>query len=375
MKGVREYKTDLLKISKGRSALNTLSDAVKDVNFSYTPDFIQTIATKADIDLNNIPSEQNYITDLKETTLGTGTNFVKNKLEKTTSENSLFSDTKGGLGNFNDLQKILSTVGIMGLLMLLMKFFKLDLSQIETLNDISQIGSGFEKLIPGINVGDLDGVGIPTNIPNLNLPKIPKTDIPIVNNLATAIENNVMSSALSLTGFGLTPNIPFSNPIPKKIDLEQYKPIEYDVPDPFDYKKNVKVQLSENPLSESKIRGNLEGETTTLASGSIRIPMEFSFQYANNTVAGRVKGFSMYGGFIKNDNITLGVVNNTVTGSVSLQFILYRPNQSTIINTTVPVTVSGSLNTTDKLMTIDVTYTDSSNRTLTGTFTGNYTEE
>ncbi len=269
-----EIRTDIsnkgnLTDSECREAFQELNKD-DDGNYTKTDDDYDKEVLKIDNKNINTPTS---VTQVNPTIINKSNTLqnINKAIPPTDKQSDIFSDIIGGLGNFGDLKSLLTDVsGIMGVMGLLSKFFKLDLKQVEKLNDTSEISNtNIEKYIPGVATGALDNIKIPTNFRKPNLPEIPINADDPTKEIANISENKAVISSLKIQECGNTPDIADLNIQPELPKLNEYipaKPKELDIYNPLD---EITSKLPEIPESSSNIIGS--GNFPVLFNGDIQI--------------------------------------------------------------------------------------------------------
>lgn len=305
-KGPREYQESLLQLSTTKQAGEELKTFIEQKNTefengNYTEikeDELSKISDKANINIKEVPSDKKYTDRL------TVPNDIRNGESLLTDLSNIadpFLNSTKGLGTFGDLEKLLSfSGGILNVISLLSKFFKLDLSTIENINDIGGNNTTVNQLAPGTTEQLLDTVMPMKNITIPPFPKITEANENIpgstqANNLATQLKNKHAEKATNVQmNYGKTSNERKMPAFKQEIKLEQYKPIENKLKiggleQLLSYKAQ-KIEGAENKAMESKIEGSLNLmnpiQSGQIVASSMALTLNLTFNKTNKTLKG-----------------------------------------------------------------------------------------
>lgn len=281
-KGPIKYQEKIVENSKKIKSTMSLNKLAKDKNYNYDVlgDSNTTITDSeiqecvGDMDITNISNTNEYTNDTQLDSNITQ-NIVSNNIENNnnllnniTKTSDPFVDSPKGLGTFGDLEKLLSfTGGINNIINLLSKFFNLDLSVIENINDIGgSISSGvsvINQLVPGSTSNLLDSKVPKNSFKSSATPDIIEANPNIpgaikLNNTAKQIKNEIIQNDLDLQKYGNTKEVEVTPP--EKIELEKYKEIETDKMGIGGLEKLLSIEEqttegAQNPFMASKIEG------------------------------------------------------------------------------------------------------------------------
>lgn len=373
--GIREYNEKRKSLTKTRQSAKQLDAKIKDKNAKLDKKSLKPITDNAGIDIDKVPetkkSSPNMLNTLKKG-IDIGKDTVKTYKEVKEAVDP-FINSKGGLGTFADLEKLLKTAGgFLGAISLLSKFFKLDLTTVENLNDTT-----INKIAPGTTETLLD-----TTVPSdkVNIPKFPKITKAdenreggeLANNVADALENKHNQAATEIQmGFGKT-----ENKIP---ELKPPAPIQFE-PEPNRDKYESKtgeftrllelqtIELPKIPGASSKIEGSVQFTPTDFLRNA-NIPLKsmsitLNLKLEGNTLIGNA--------FVKldaQDNVRDATYNGNIS-TVPLQIRTddtiigaftvnknYNPfggEQSITFNTVNSGTLVGQINRNEKTVTLNV---------------------
>lgn len=324
--GIVEYRESLNKMRTSKAGARDLNKLIKDPNAPLTDETLAPIADKSGLDYNKIKAnvankkKSPTIFDLagKVINAGIGTIDTINQTKDTIAagkrifsneknSNDAFGDTKGGLGTFSDLEKLLKTAGgFMGAISLLSKFFKLDLMQVENLNDTSN--TTINQIVPG-TTPELLNNKIPDRV---NIPKFPKIETPdpmregseLANNLGAGLNGQFTQSSIEVINFGTTENVPTPEISAPPIELEtppEYNNMEIPNSPLLDKLQIVSLELPNVPGSTSKIEGSVQFNSNNYLSNVNIILKNMAI-----TLNLKLDGNSLNGG----GTLTLGAFDN-----------------------------------------------------------------
>lgn len=319
-----------------------------------TDDEIQNIVGY-DVDISDIPDDSEYTNasdnlvssslNTNIPTMQTSSILPENIINNPNVENiqnkisNPFSNSPKGLGTFGDLEKLLNfSGGINNVISLLSKFFHLDLSIIEKINDISgTVTSIINQLVPGSTTSLLNN-NIPTNLIKSAMPDMIEANPNIpgatkLNNLNKQIENRSTELDMKFQSFGKTENkiIQKPNPIIPKPDIEIPNLMK---PPNFASLVSFPDSMTTNG-SETGTTSKIEGILTPISARNNMIVIEkinmiLNLQLKNNKLIGtaflNLKGNqNQYDATYNNNSIILNLedifgtlVKKRVTGTIIL---------------------------------------------------------